>query len=268
MNKKVTVSILGCGWYGLSLGTSLAARGIHVKGSTTLPEKMPALQAANIEPYLCEIAPDDENYDPAFFNCDILWIAIPPKSKSGEAGNYIKKMARIISAVKKYGIKQVTHISSTGVYGDHNREVDELTPPLPLTISGKALFDVENLLREQTDFTTTIIRFGGLFGPGRNPGRFFSGKKNIPNGKAPVNLIHLHDCIGISHAILNKQAFGYTFNACAPYHPEKAEFYTKTALASGLKKPEFINELKEWKVVNSIYVDEVLAYTFKPGNYT
>ncbi|MEO6148765.1 MAG: SDR family oxidoreductase [Mucilaginibacter sp.] len=267
MNKEFTVSILGCGWYGLSLAKSLAGKGICVKGSTTSPEKLAGLKAEGINPYLVNITADTAYYDPAFFDCDILWIAIPPKRKAGEAGDYAKKMARIISAVKQHGIKQVIHISSTGVYGDHNQHVNELTPPDPITESGKALLNVEKLLLGQTTFTATIIRFGGLMGPGRNPGRFFAGKHGIPNGKAPVNMIHLDDCIGISNAILDKQAFGYTFNACAPFHPEKADFYTKASMASGLEKPQFIDELLEWKVVDSIYVDEVLGYSFKTDNY-
>ncbi|RCH56219.1 SDR family NAD(P)-dependent oxidoreductase [Mucilaginibacter hurinus] len=267
MNKKVTVSILGCGWYGLALAKSLIAQGIQVKGSTTSAEKLGTLKEHGITPFIVDTTADGINFDPAFFNCDILWIAIPPKRKAGEVDDYIKKIQQIVEAAKRYRVKQVIHISSTGIYGDHNHEVDELTPPEPTSVSGKALLDVEDLLRAQTAFGATIVRFGGLFGPGRNPGRFFAGKKNIPNGQAPVNMIHLDDCIGISHAIMAKQAFGHTFNACSPYHPPKADFYTKAASSSGMEKPEFIDELNEWKIVNSVYVNEVLGYTFNSSNY-
>jgi len=59
-----------------------------------------------------------------------------------------------------------------------------------------ALYRSEQLFHENTNFQTTVIRLAGLIGPGRNPARFFAGKTNIPNGNAPVNLIHLDDCIG------------------------------------------------------------------------
>jgi nucleoside-diphosphate-sugar epimerase len=267
MNNNIKVSILGCGWYGLALAKALVATGVQVKGSTTSDGKLAALKADNVEPYLVNILPDSETYDAAFFDCDILWIAIPPKTRSGEADNYIKRMERIIAAAKKHSVKQVVHISSTGVYGDHNQEVDELTPPDPVSTSGIALLQAESLLRKQAHFTTTIIRFGGLVGPGRDPGRFFAGKKNIPNGQAPVNLIHLDDCTGISLALLEKKTFGYVYNACSPHHPEKVSFYTKAAAKTGLEQPEFLDELLEWKVVNSVYADDVLAYEFKVDDW-
>jgi nucleoside-diphosphate-sugar epimerase len=111
----------------------------------------------------------------------------------------------------KIKLQKVIFISSTGVYADLNMEVNELTDPQPDTVSGKILYEAEELFRQQIKFKTTIIRFGGLIGLGREPGRFFAGKKDIPNGLAPVNLIELNDCIGITEAILNKNAFGYTF---------------------------------------------------------
>ena len=107
--------------------------------------------------------------------------------------------------------------------------VTELSPAEPQTLSGKQILKAEQILLANPHFITTILRFSGLVGPGRHPGRFFAGKKNIPNGKAPVNLIHLQDCIDLTLLILRKEAFGYTFNAAAPHHPQRQEFYTTAA---------------------------------------
>jgi nucleoside-diphosphate-sugar epimerase len=175
----------------------------------------------------------------------------------------LNKMQRIINTIKSANIKQVVFISSTGVYGDINGEVNELNEPKPDNASGKALLEAENRLRQQTGFQTTIIRFAGLIGPGRDPGRFLAGKKDIPNGNAPVNLIHLIDCIGISCAIIEKEAFGYTYNACSPSHPNKADFYSRAAVNLGLEPPEFIMERKNWKIVSGIYADTILHYQYQ-----
>ena len=258
----MVVSILGCGWYGLALAKGLVARGETVMGSTTSAEKLTALETEGIAPFLIDLSVDIATQHVAFFNCDVLVIAIPPKSRSGEGGEYLPKLQRIIHAIHQHQIKKVILISSTGVYADLSREVDELTDPQPDTASGKILFEAEALFREQTDFKTTIIRFGGLIGPGRDPGRFFAGKKNIPNGLAPVNMIHLDDCIGVTIGVLDKDAFGYTFNSCTPHHSAKAEFYTRAAERSGLELPEFIPELKEWKLVTSVKVNKILGYSY------
>src|SRR5690606_4562588 len=144
-------------------------------------------------------------------------------------------------------IKHLIVISSSGVYPNANRAFDESDLPEPVTGSGKSLLEAEGIVKSFSDFTTTIIRFGGLYGGERNPARFFGSTNNIPNSLAPVNLIHLSDCLGISEAILAREAFGHTYNACSPEHPSRTEFYTRAAKASNLEAPTFVNELKEWK---------------------
>jgi nucleoside-diphosphate-sugar epimerase len=262
------VSILGCGWYGKALAISLIKKGITVKGSATSAEKLSQLADTGIIPYSVQFNADSESFDPEFFQCDILVISIPPKFRKGETAGYLPKIHRIINILLKYQIKKVIYISSTGVYGDHNAEVNEVSDPQPDSESGRLLFEAEKLFQKERAFKTAIIRFAGLVGPGRNPGRFFAGKKDIPNGMAPVNLIHLDDCVGISEAIIEKDAFDYLFNACSPDHPQKAAFYKNAALKANLPVPEFINELLQWKVVNSINLQKVLNYKFKVSDWS
>ncbi len=263
----MTISILGCGWYGLALAKALYTDGFVVKGSTTSAEKLSQIESNGILPYQIKLDTDIEIIDPDFFGCDILVICITPKTKSGEGKDYLPKVKRIIDIVLQNDIKRVIYISSTGVYADKNKEVDELTDPEPDSESGRLLLDGEQLFKKQTAFKTTIIRFGGLVGPGRHPGRFFAGKRDIPNGQAPVNLIHLDDCVGITRAIIKKDAFGYLFNACSPDHTTKAHFYRQSAKQGGFELPEFIDELNNWKIINSTAAANILAWQYKVANW-
>jgi nucleoside-diphosphate-sugar epimerase len=257
------VSILGCGWYGKALAKSLLKNKVIVKGSATSPEKLQQLSDLGIIPCLVNFKAESEDYDPEFFKCDILIISIPPKTRQGEAGDYLSKIQRIINVINKHQTAKVIYISSTAVYGDSNGEVNELDDPEPDTESGGILLAAEGLFHQQTTFKTTIIRFAGLVGPGRHPGRFFAGKKGIPNGLAPVNLIHLDDCIGITLTVIEQDAFGYLLNASSPDHPSKSDFYLQATLRAGLPAPEFINELNSWKLINNVQIREVLNYEFK-----
>jgi nucleoside-diphosphate-sugar epimerase len=263
----MVISILGCSWYGKALAASLIQEGFIVKGSATSGEKLNQLAVAAIIPYVVKLDAESENFDPLFFQCDVLIVSIPPKFRNNETAGYLPKIRRVIQTATQYQVKKIIYISTTSIYGEHNREVNELDDPQPDIETGHILLEAEELFRQETAFKTTIIRFGGLVGPGRHPGRFFAGKKNIPNGMAPVNLIHQQDCIGISMAIIEKNAFGYLFNACAPDHPQKADFYRAATLNADLPVPEFINELKSWKVVNSIHLKPVLNYEFKVPNW-
>ena len=83
------------------------------------------------------------------------------------------------------------------------------------------------------------MRFGGLIGEDRNPVRFLSGRENIGNPDAPINLIHQDDCIGSIEKIIALNSWNKTFNAVAPYHPSRKEYYTQKATELNLALPKF-----------------------------
>jgi nucleoside-diphosphate-sugar epimerase len=265
---KQTISILGCGWYGLELAKNLITSGYSVKGSSTTAEKLPVLSDLGIQPYLIDFQEDNEHYDPAFFDADLLFISIPPKRSSGEQHAFHRKIAGIAGAAQKHQVKHVILISSTAVYGDHNLEITELTTPQPDTASGIAMLEAEKLLIAQNAFSTTVLRFGGLIGPGRNPGRFFAGKQDVPNGQAPVNLVHLTDCVNFSISLIKAEAFGHIYNVCSTDHPSRQDFYTKAAEVSGLPIPGFANELLQWKRVSTIHLAPNFHYQYLISNFS
>ncbi|WP_345951914.1 SDR family oxidoreductase [Mucilaginibacter sp. PAMB04274] len=262
------ISILGCGWYGLALAKALLGEGELVKGSTTSEARLPDLTQAGIKPYIVSVTEEGTAQASGFFETDTLIVCIPPKFRSGQTAAYLSKMENIIAAAINHNIGQAIYISSTGVYPDNNQVVDESVLPEPdEASSAHILFAAEQLFMKQTAFKTTIIRFGGLVGPGRHPGRFFAGKIGVDNGRAPVNLIHLDDCIQITLSVLKQQAYGFTFNACSPSHPQKQVFYTQAAMHAELPLPQFKDELNDWKTVNSINLGRILNYKFIVGDW-
>lgn len=267
-NKKNTISILGCGWYGLSVAKSLIASGHQVCGSTTSEEKMSVLESHGIQPFLINFDATADDFDPSFFNSDTLIISLPPKRHTGEHGAYPEKIRRIAEAAERGAVKSVLMISSTSVYADLNREIEEEEVPVPDTASGEAIFEAEELLKKYTSFRTTILRFGGLIGPGRNLAKFFAGKTDIANGLAPVNLLHLEDCIKLTQHILAHDAFGYTFNACSTDHPTRKDLYTLAAKITGLESPTFLAERTKWKLINGNFVTKQLKYKYLVNNWS
>lgn len=264
----MVISIIGCGWFGLELGKSLVADGYSVNGATTTAGKLNSLQEAGMAPYHIQIAAQQEHLaDASFFNCDVLVITIPPKVHLHGADDYLLIQKRLIELAAAHSTKKIVFISSTSVYGDVCSNVDEDTLPAADTLSGQTLLRAESLYASTHAFRTTVLRFGGLVGPGRDPGRFFAGKRDIANGQAPVNLIHLQDCVGITREIINKDLFGVTINACSPHHPSRKEFYTHASRQSGLAVPDFKDELLGWKVVSSKIIPHHLRYDFQFSNW-
>ena len=263
------ISILGCGWLGMPLAKSLLEKGFSVKGSTTSFEKISALESNGIQPFQIELSQTEikGEIDSFLENSEILIIDIPPKLRSISSENFVKKIENLIPFIEKAKIEKVIFISSTSVYSDAPStalRVTESTKPNPETESGKQLLATEILLQSNANFKTTVVRFGGLIGDDRHPIHFLAGRKNIENPEAPINLIHQEDCIGIIEAIVKQECWNETFNAVAPFHPSRKEYYTQKAMELGLLLPEFVNsKIAFGKTILSDKVKKVLDYHFQ-----
>ncbi len=257
--RSFTVGILGCGWLGKGLAAALIDNGHRIKGSTTTPSKAEGLAELGIEPYLIEFSADNlPSYDPAFFDCDVFIIAFNVGLQ--RRTDYLAEVSTLIKLLQHHAVRKVFYVSSISVYGNPNMEVNEHTAPDPKTISAGLLHKAEDMLLAQSQLDVTIIRFGGLVGPGRMPGRFLSGKKDIPDGLSPVNLIHMDDCTGLLLALIESGHDAKLLNAVAPDHPAKLDFYTQAARNEGLPAPKFVAEKKSWKIVGSLYTDTFYQY--------
>lgn len=271
------ISILGCGWLGLPLAKSLLEKGFSVNGSTTSVEKIAVLENAGIHPFLVSLSAVEvleetkisiENF---LQNSEVLIIDIPPKLRGDSSENFVAKIQNIIPFIEKSLVEKMIFVSSTSVYADDNSIITEETKPNPDTESGKQLLEAEQLLQSNKNFQTTIVRFGGLIGEDRHPIKFLAGRKNIENPEGPINLIHQIDCIGIIEEILkHPETSGQidksseVFNAVAPFHPTRKEYYTQKAIELDLPLPEFeVSKTSIGKTILSDKVESILNYTFK-----
>ena len=263
------ISILGCGWLGMPLAKLLLEKGFSVNGSTTSLEKISALESNGIQPFQIELSETEikGEIDSFLKNSEILIIDIPPKLRSISSENFIKKIQNLVPFIEKAKIEKIIFISSTSVYGDYNSVVTEATKPNPDSESGKQLLETETVLQSNTNFKTTVIRFGGLIGEDRHPIHFLAGRKNIENPEAAINLIHQKDCIGIIKAVIEQDCFGESFNAVAPFHPTRKEYYTQKAMELGLLVPEFNENRNSFgKIIDSNLLFSELNYTFQKPN--
>jgi nucleoside-diphosphate-sugar epimerase len=259
------ISILGCGWLGLPLAEHLIEKGYTINGSTTSPSRVGELESKEIEAFIIELSPTEVagNYESFLQNSKTLIIDIPPKLRGENPVSFVDKMKTFIEkAVLNSSIENVLFISSTSVYGEEAITVNETTPEKPETLSGKELLETEHFLQQQSAFKTTILRFGGLIGGSRNPAKSLSGKTNISTPEAPINLIHLDDCIGIITAIIEQNCWNEKLNASAPFHPTRKEYYTSKAQELGLDLPHFQENNASGKVIDSSKLIKVLNYHF------
>ncbi|SEW39290.1 Nucleoside-diphosphate-sugar epimerase [Chitinophaga sp. YR573] len=255
-----TVSILGCGWLGLPLASHLLREGFEVHGSVTSQQKIELLREKGIIPYQIQITDTQITGDglPGFLASEILVINIPPVRREDIVAYHTAQMSLLLPLIKA---KYVLFVSSTSVYPELNREVTEDDQFEPAKGSGKALVAVEELFRSFCN--CTVLRFAGLIGYDRQPGRFLAGKTNVENGDTPVNLIHQDDCIAIITEIIRQGVWGEVFNACSDVHPLRKDFYTLAASKAGLVLPTFMAGGNKFKIINSDKLKQRLGYAFK-----
>jgi len=263
------ISILGCGWLGLPLAKALLQNGFSVNGSTTSTEKLSVLENSGIRPFEIILESDSvsENTDAFLQGSETLIIDIPPKLRGNSKEDFVGKIETLIPFIEKSSIENVLFISSTSVYSEADLVVSEETLAQPETESGRQLLVSEQLLQNNTNFKTTILRFGGLIGEDRHPVKFLAGRENLDNPDAPINLIHQEDCLGIIQKIIANHSWNEVFNAVTPFHPSRKDYYTQKALDLNLDLPKFNTENPSaGKTILSDKIKTVLNYTFTKPN--
>lgn len=265
----MNISILGCGWLGFPLAEHLIKKGHHIKGATTSPEKLKLLEDENIEPFLVRLSPELENPQETegFWNSEVLVLNFPPGRKRDDVIEFhTQQIKSVVKAIENSSIKFVVFVSSTSVYPKLSGLVGEKDAVFGKAgrNSGNALLGAEKMLLENPSFETTVIRFGGLFGHGRNPVKHLTGRKDLPNGNAPVNMIHREDCIAIITQIIEENITGEIFNAVSDNHATRRKFYAIAAKKLGLEPPLFLEGPEEnHKLVKNDKLKSRLGYEFK-----
>lgn len=250
------ISIIGCGWLGLPLGKTLAESGYTVKGSTTTESKLATIAENEMLPVLADFSKDISTEElMQLTNCDVAIVTVPfSRKKSTEENKTLYK--RIAGTLLLEGVERVIMISSTSVYDDSEgvyteSDADEAHP----------LRECERYFLDQFP-SALVIRFSGLIGPMRHPGKFLAGKKDLPGPLHPVHLIHQTDCIGlIAHCIEHR--IDDTLNACMPDSMSRKEFYTLAAKDLGLEPPMFDDQdTSNGRIISIARLQEEVKYTF------
>ena len=232
MNAK-TVAVLGAGWLGLPLIKALTEAGASVHGSYRREATYAAVEDAGAVPFLLDLPDLRSSLEGFLDEADVLIITLPPGGRRyGERAEEVY-LASLSSLQRIRNGPHVIFTSSTGVYGSSAAgTITEATPPAPDTPSGRAVLAAEQWLRTQTD-RLTVLRLAGLFGPNRDPATFFRHTTLVPQGDAPVNMVHLDDVVQAILLVMDKGATGI-FNVSAAAHPSKKEFYATLIDRAGL----------------------------------
>ena len=196
---RMQVLIVGCGYLGRRVATLWRARGYAVFALTRTDENASMLRSLGIEPIEGDILrPESLRELPA---ADVVLYAVGYDKRTGGSKRdvSIQGLTNVLREIVPR-MSRLIYVSSTSVYGqDAGEWVDEVSVCAPSTESGLICLDAEGVVR--SFFPTgagraTILRFSGIYGPGRLLRRIESIRTAEPiegNPEAYLNLIHVDD---------------------------------------------------------------------------
>jgi nucleoside-diphosphate-sugar epimerase len=260
-----SISIIGCGWLGMPLALELQNSGFKVQGTVRTLTKTESFNNSGINFFQLDLNPETESIPEIgseFWQSDIFVLTIPPS----EPTNYCERISKILDIIAKQPRRlSIIYTSSTGVYGKSKGLLNETYPLNPDRPGAAAVVECEKLLLGKNDIIDVcILRLAGLVGPGRAPGRFFAGKKNLGSGSSPVNLVQLDDCVGMIVRLIKQKIKKGIYNICADQHPMHREFYPAQAIKLGLESPEYGIDSPDadMKIIDNRLLKNVLDYAY------
>ncbi len=239
------IGIIGSGWLAQALANAWQSQ-YRITLTTRSPDKQKQLKAVGFHAVLYSLGHDLS----LLTDIDCLIIATTSKDLSAHR--------QLVNQLKNHPDLPVLFTSSSSVYPNNGQSHAEDSPDIK---TDHPLYQIEQCLQQHPK--TTIIRCGGLIGPGRHPGRFFRNKA-IPSPKAPVNLLPLTDAIGIFSHIIEQQITGTTVNACHNEHPLKGDYYPIMARSIDLPAPDIRHDIEgQGKIVDTRRLTNELNYSLK-----
>jgi nucleoside-diphosphate-sugar epimerase len=228
--------IVGCGYLGRVVARNWLAEGRSVGGLTrSRPE---ILRALGIEPILGDVTHPTSLKLPA---ADTVVYAIGLDRSAGKSMRevYLGGLTNVLDVLP--APRRFIYISSTSVYGQTDGEwVDEESPTEPAEENGRIVLECESLLRQRIP-EGIILRFAGIYGPGRLIKRA-AVEKGEPLATDPdklINLIHVEDGAQAVIAAAERGRPGATYIVADGKPVTRREFYDELSKLLEAPTPRF-----------------------------
>ncbi len=159
---------------------------------------------------------------------------------------YVDGLLRVLDALPG-SVTKLVYASSTGVYGQADGEwVDESSPTFPQHESGKVCLEAEEQVlawaKARDDFgSATVLRFAGLYGPGRVVRRpaIERGEPIEGDPLKFLNLIHIDDAAQATSAALAATPADSIYLIGDDRPVTRLEYYSELAMLLGAPEPRF-----------------------------
>ncbi len=232
------VLIFGCGYLGLRAARVWVAAGRRVV-ALTRGKRAGELSHAGIEPIVGDIC--DPGTLPHFPAASTVLYAVGLDRTAGRSMRevYTDGLRNVLARLPTP--TRLLHVSSTSVYGQTDgAPVTETSPTEPTEESGKVVLEAENLVRSAMP-DAIVLRFAGIYGPGRVLRRqaLLAGEPLVGDAEKWLNLIHVEDGVRALLAAETRGRPGETYLVSDGTPVTRRDFYTHAANLIGAPPAAF-----------------------------
>ena len=239
-----TVLIAGCGYVGTVLGEMLAGDGHDVYGLKRDPSELPS----TIRPVKADLSlPETLSSLPSGIDTVFYTAGASRGDEETYRSAYLDGVGRLLTALTELGEspRRIFFTSSTSVYDQRRGEwIDETSHAGPSSFRGDIMLMTERLLLAGS-FPATIVRFGGIYGPGRE--RLLhaveQGAVAVRSGDAHyTNRIHRDDAAGCLRHLMSCESLEDIYLGVDHEAAEESAVLRWLADRLGTKLPEATDE--------------------------
>lgn len=240
MRCPIAKLVIGCGYLGRRIAEHWRTQGHAVHATTRRTAEAEAFRALGLDPIRCDVlAPEClKRLPPA----DTVVYAVGFDRGAGPSMRavYVEGLARVLDQLARP--KRFIYVSSSSVYGQTDGGwVDEDAPTEPQEESGQIVLDAEGVLRTKLP-SAVILRFAGIYGPGRLLRRqaIEKGEPIVGDADKWLNLIHVADGVRAVLAAEANARPGGTYNVCDDEPVQRRAFYAELARVLRAPPPSFV----------------------------
>lgn len=257
------IGIFGGGWLGQALAHFYSNKGMKIRISTTTASKVETFISNVWESFILQLQADaiEGDFDAFLTDLDVLIINIPPSKAFGKLDVALQQWIKIYQSKLSFPI---IWISSTSVFEDlPNFPVySEDAIPNGKDVGSQVLIQCEKQIASLSN-PWHILRLGGLLGADRHPIKYLSGRYDVPNPNAPVNMIVQEDVVRLIDKIIQSKLTNKIWHGVHPLHPKRIKFYTQAADKRNLPVAVFSeNPIETGKWISGKKTQEILGFEY------
>jgi nucleoside-diphosphate-sugar epimerase len=235
--------VVGCGYLGRRVAAIWRSEGMQVSALTRSSANAATLAEQEIEPVVGDVlVPETLRSLP---KADVVLYAVGYDRQAGASKRdvYVRGLANVLKNLSPQ-MRLLLYVSSTSVYGqDAGEWVDETSETRPAAEDGQIVLAAEETVRQFCpDGAASVLRFSGIYGPGRLLRRIDSVRSGEPIAANPdgfLNLIHVEDGAQIVGRLAKRDRVEATYLVTDDRPVRRREYYGLLASLVGAPEPVF-----------------------------